>query len=136
AGIHVPLMHIAEATAKALLEKGIKRVGLLGTKYTMTQEFYRDKLVEAGLEVLTPDEADMDIVHRVIYDELCLGIVRRESKEEYLRIIGTLAARGAQAVILGCTEIGLLVGQEDMELPVFDTTKIHAEQAVCAALGA
>jgi len=136
AGIHVPLMHIAEATAKALLEKGIKRVGLLGTKYTMTQEFYRDKLVEAGLEVLTPDEADMDIMHRVIYDELCLGIVRRESKEEYLRIIGTLAARGAQAVILGCTEIGLLVGQEDMELPVFDTTKIHAEQAVCAALGA
>ena len=134
AGIHVPLMHIAEATAKALLEKGIKRVGLLGTKYTMTQEFYRDKLVEAGLEVLTPDEADMDIVHRVIYDELCLGIVRRESKEEYLRIIGTLAARGAQAVILGCTEIGLLVGQEDMELPVFDTTRIHAEQAVRKAL--
>ena len=114
AGIHVPLMHIAEATAKALLEKGIKRVGLLGTKYTMTQEFYRDKLVEAGLEVLTPDEADMDIVHRVIYDELCLGIVRRESKAEYLRIIGTLAARGAQGVILGCTEIGLLVGQEEI----------------------
>ena len=130
AGIHVPLMHIAEATAKALLEKGIKRVGLLGTKYTMTQEFYRDKLVEAGLEVLTPDEADMDIVHRVIYDELCLGIGRRESKAEYLRIIGTLAARGAQGVILGCTEIGLLVGQEDVELPVFDTTRIHAEQAV------
>ena len=133
-GIHVPLMHIAEATAKALLEKGIKRVGLLGTKYTMTQEFYRDKLVEAGLEVLTPDEVDMEIVHRVIYDELCLGIVRRKSKEEHLRIIGTLAARGAQGVILGCTEIGLLVGQEDMELPVFDTTRIHAEQAVRKAL--
>ena len=136
AAVSVPLLHIAEATAKALLEQGIKKVGLLGTKYTMTQEFYRDKLVEAGLDVLTPCEVDMDIVHDVIYNELCLGEVREESKAEYMRIIRDLAARGAQGVILGCTEIGLLIGQEDSDLPVFDTTKIHALQAVRAALDA
>lgn len=136
AAVSVPLLHIAEATAKALLEQGIKRVGLLGTKYTMTQEFYRDKLVEAGLDVLTPCEDDMDIVHHVIYDELCLGEVRAESKKEYLRIIDELAQRGAQGVILGCTEIGLLIQQADTKLPVFDTTEIHALQAVRTALDA
>ena len=100
----------------------------------MTQAFYRDRLIEAGLDVLTPDEADMDIVHRVIYDELCLGIIREDSRAEYLRIIDALAARGAQGVILGCTEIGLLVSQNDTALPVFDTTAIHAKQAAMAAL--
>ena len=134
AGTKLPLLHIAEATAQALKAQGIAKVGLLGTKYTMTQAFYRDKLIEAGLDVLTPDEADMDIVHRVIYDELCLGIIREDSRAEYLRIIDALAARGAQGVILGCTEIGLLVSQSDTALPVFDTTAIHAKQAAMAAL--
>ncbi len=134
AGVKLPLLHIAEATAQALRAQGITKVGLLGTKYTMTQAFYRDKLIEAGLDVLTPDEADMDIVHRVIYDELCLGIIREDSRAEYLRIIDALAARGAQGVILGCTEIGLLVSQNDTALPVFDTTAIHAKQAAMAAL--
>ena len=134
AGVKLPLIHIAEATAQALKAQGIRKVGLLGTRYTMTQAFYRDKLIEAGLDVLTPDEADMDIVHHVIYDELCLGIIRGESKAEYLRIIDALAARGAQGVILGCTEIGLLVKQNDTTLPVFDTTAIHATQAAMAAL--
>ena len=133
-GTKLPLLHIAEATAQALKAQGISKVGLLGTKYTMTQAFYRDKLIEAGLDVLTPDEADMDIVHRVIYDELCLGIIREDSRAEYLRIIDALAARGAQGVILGCTEIGLLVSQSDTALPVFDTTAIHAKQAAMAAL--
>ena len=132
--VNVPLIHIAEATADALLAQGIRKVGLLGTKYTMTQEFYRDKLIEAGLDVVIPTEKDMDIVHSVIYDELCLGMVKESSKADYLRIIADLAARGAQGVILGCTEIGLLVGQEDTELPVFDTTFIHAEKAVHMAL--
>ena len=134
AGVKLPLLHIAEATAQALKAQGISRVGLLGTKYTMTQAFYRDKLLQAGLDVLTPDEADMDIVHRVIYDELCFGIIREDSRAEYLRIIDALAARGAQGVILGCTEIGLLVSQSDTALPVFDTTAIHAKQAAMAAL--
>ena len=134
AGVKLPLIHIAEATAQALKAQGICKVGLLGTRYTMTQAFYRDKLIEAGLDVLTPNEADMDIVHHVIYDELCLGIIREESKAEYLRIIDALAARGAQGVILGCTEIGLLVKQSDTTLPVFDTTAIHATQAAMAAL--
>ena len=134
AAVSVPLVHIAEATAEALLEKGIAKVGLLGTRYTMTQEFYRDKLIEAGLEVVTPSEADMEIVHDVIYNELCLGIVKEGSKAEYVRIIEDLAERGAQGVILGCTEIGLLVKQEDTALPVFDTTKIHARKAVEMAL--
>ena len=134
AGVKLPLLHIAEATAQALKAQGIAKVGLLGTKYTMTQAFYRDKLIEAGLDVLTPDEADMDIVHRIIYDELCLGIIREDSRAEYLRIIDALAARGAQGVILGCTEIGLLVSQNDTALPVFDTTAIHAKQAAMAAL--
>ena len=134
AGTKLPLLHIAEATAQALKAQGIAKVGLLGTKYTMTQAFYRDKLIEAGLDVLTPDEADMDFVHRVIYDELCLGIIREDSRAEDLRIIDALAARGAQGVILGCTEIGLLVSQNDTALPVFDTTAIHAKQAAMAAL--
>lgn len=132
--VQVPLLHIAEATAQELLKNGISKVGLLGTRYTMTQEFYRDQLIQAGLEVITPNEADMDLVHNVIYNELCLGIVREESKAQYLRIIDDLSARGAQGVILGCTEIGLLVSQKDTALPVFDTTRIHAESAVRMAL--
>ena len=130
----VPLIHIAEATAGVLLNRGISTVGLLGTKYTMTQDFYKDKLIKAGIQVLIPEAEDVETVNRIIYEELCLGMIRPESKTVFLEIIEKLAARGAQGVILGCTEIGLLVQQEDTALPVFDTTRIHAEKAVQLAL--
>lgn len=134
ANIQVPLVRIAEATADELNRRGIRRAALLGTKYTMTQDFYKAKLVEAGIEVLVPDEADMETVNDVIYQELCLGEIRAESKEKFLAIIRRLESQGAEGVILGCTEIGLLVKQEDVELPVFDTTLIHGEKAVEMAL--
>ncbi len=130
----VPLVHIAEATAAALLARGITTVGLLGTKYTMTQDFYKTKLIEAGIQVLIPEAEDVETVNRVIYEELCLGNIRPESKAVFLTIIEWMAARGVQGIILGCTEIGLLVQQEDTSLPVFDTTLIHAEKAVELAL--
>lgn len=132
--INVPILHIAEATAETLKEKGITKVGLLGTKYTMTQAFYKDKLVEAGIEVLIPDEAGVETVNDVIYHELCLGKICHESKEKFLKIIDQLRDRGAQGVILGCTEIGLLVQQADTTLPVFDTTLIHAAKAAMYAI--
>ncbi len=135
ARIHIPLVHIAEATAAELKRDGIARVGLLGTKYTMTQEFYRRKVEEAGIEVLIPEEKDVETVNRVIYEELCLGILREESREEYRRVIRELAARGAQGVILGCTEIGLLVGPQDSPVLVYDTTLIHAQAAALLACG-
>ena len=133
--IHVPILHIAEATASCLKERHISRVALLGTKYTMTQDFYKAKLVEAGIEVLIPDEKDVNTVNDIIYNELCLGVISPASKEKYLHIIDALAARGAQGVILGCTEIGLLITQADTPLPVFDTTQIHATQAALPAIG-
>lgn len=133
ARIHIPILHIAEATANVLIQQGISRVALLGTKYTMTQTFYRETLEQAGISVLIPSGDDIETVNRVIYQELCLGVISDTSKAEYLRIIHSLEARGAQGVILGCTEIGLLIGQADTALPVFDTTKIHA---VCAAQSA
>ena len=136
AKIGVPLVHIAGAAAEALLSQGITRVGLLGTKYTMTQEFYRDKLVERGIEVLIPEGDDIDLVNRVIFDELCLGIVKSESKAEYLRVIKELQLRGAKGVLLGCTELGLIVSQDDVALPLFDTTVIHAKKAAQLALEA
>lgn len=132
----VPLLHIAEVTARALLDRGVRRAALLGTRYTMTQDFYKGKLAEAGVEVLTPGEADMDTVNRVIFDELCRGVISPASKAALLEIIAGLARQGAQGVVLGCTEIGLLIGQEDTDLPVFDTTRIHAQAAVEEALGA
>ena len=135
ARISIPIIHIAEATAEKLKEQGIATVGLLGTKYTMTQDFYKAKLTEAGIHVVIPDESDVETVNSVIYDELCLGGIRRESKEKYLAIIDKLADAGAQGVILGCTEIGLLVHQEDTDLPVFDTTLIHAEKAALSSIG-
>ena len=134
ARIRVPLVHIAEAAAEALKTQGITRVGLLGTKYTMTQEFYRDKLVERGIEVLIPEGDDIDLVNRVIFEELCLGIVKAESRAEYLRVIATLQARGAEGILLGCTELGLIVSSEDVSLPLFDTTLIHAKRALTLAL--
>jgi len=133
--IAIPLLHIADATAEVVKAGGLQRVGLLGTRFTMEQDFYRGRLVEKyGLDVLVPQEADREIVHRVIYDELVLGRIEPASKAEYLRIIANLAQAGAEGIILGCTEIGLLVSQQDCSLPLFDTTRIHALAAVEYAL--
>lgn len=134
--ICIPLLHIADATAAAVREAGIERIGLLGTRFTMEEDFYRGRLEERhGLSVLVPREADRALVHRVIYDELCLGQTLDRSRAEYRRIIAELADRGAQGVILGCTEIGLLVGASDSPVPLFDTTLIHATKAALFALG-
>lgn len=120
---------IAQATAQALSANGIQKVGLLGTRYTMTQDFYKEKLIESGLEVLIPDQAGITEVNRIIYDELCLGDIKESSKQTYLAVIDDLKKAGAEVVILGCTEIGLLVKQSDTDLPLYDTTVIHAEKA-------
>ncbi|WP_252270738.1 aspartate/glutamate racemase family protein [Pseudomonas subflava] len=131
----LPLLHIADPTAAAIRAAGLQRVGLLGTRFTMEQPFYRERLEQQhGIDVLVPDEADRDLVHRVIYEELCLGVVREESRQAYRQIIERLVARGAQAVILGCTEIGLLVGEADAAVPLFDTTLLHARAAADEAL--
>lgn len=131
AAIDIPLLHIADATAEILVEDGIQTVGLLGTAFTMEQDFYKGRLTEGyGLQVLVPDQADRDVVHNVIYQELCLGRTEAASKADYLRIIDELAAEGAEAVILGCTEIGMLVNQTDTNVRLLDTTAIHAAKAV------
>ncbi|AND80288.1 aspartate/glutamate racemase family protein [Streptococcus pantholopis] len=127
--ISIPILHIAQATAETLLEKGIQKVGLLGTKYTMTQDFYKEKLLEAGLKVVIPDQSGVEEVNRIIYNELCLGNILEGSKQIYLAVIDDLKNAGAEAVILGCTEIGLLVKQEDTNMPLFDTTAIHAQKS-------
>jgi aspartate racemase len=127
--ISIPILHIAEATADVLNQNCIRKAALLGTKYTMTQNFYKEKLIDAGIEVLIPGEDEIETVNDIIYNELCLGIISAESKEKYLHIIEGLAKRGAQGVILGCTEIGLLIRQTDTALPVFDMAQIHAEKA-------
>lgn len=132
--ISIPIIHIAEATAEELKKNSISRVGLLGTKYTMTQEFYKSKLIDAGIDVVIPNGEDVETVNGIIYNELCLGIVSEESKQKFRQIIAELAKNGAQGVILGCTEIGLLIQQKDVELPVFDTTQIHATKAALLAL--
>ena len=128
--VNIPILHIAEATVDVLLRAGIQHVALLGTKYTMEQDFYKERLIAKGISVLIPGEEDIELVNRVIYDELCLGIVADASRREYQRIISEMRDRGAQGVILGCTEIGLLIQQDDSPIPVFDTTEIHAEAAV------
>ena len=131
AAIQIPLLHIADATAEILVSEGIKTVGLLGTSFTMEQEFYKGRLANNyDLQVLVPNEEDRENVHKVIYQELCLGNFEPDSKAEYLRIINALAAQGAEAVILGCTEIGMLVNQTDTNVRLLDTTAIHAEKAV------
>lgn len=127
--INISIIHIAEATAEVLKEKKISKVALLGTKYTMKQDFYKEKLISTGVEVLIPNDEDVELVNNVIYDELCLGIINESSKKEYLRIIEYFKEQGAQGVILGCTEIGLLIKQQNTELPIFDTTQIHAIKA-------
>lgn len=135
AGISIPLLHIADATAKAITQKGIKKIGLLGTAFTMEQDFYKGRLEkEFGLSVITPDTADRKIIHQIIYDELCLGEIRDASRYEYLRIIDSLVAAGAEGVILGCTEIALLVKPKDTTAQLFDTTRIHALMAIEKAL--
>jgi aspartate racemase len=131
----IPLLHIADATAEVLVQNGIRKVGLLGTAFTMEQDFYKGRLIQQyGLNVLVPDDEDRKIVHRVIYQELCLGKLKSDSKAEYLRIIDSLDRQGAEAVILGCTEIGMLVSQQDTDVKLFDTTAIHADKAVEYAL--
>ena len=132
--VSIPLLHIADMTADELERENIKTVGLLGTRYTMEQDFYTGVLEKRGITVLTPDEKDRSIVNHVIFDELCRGEIRDESRAEFLRIIHELAENGAQGVILGCTEIGLLVCSGDTDVPLFDTTFIHARGAAQKAL--
>jgi aspartate racemase len=133
--VAIPLLHIADPTADAILRAGHTTVGLLGTRFTMEQPFYRDRLTRRhGLRVIVPDAGDRDTIHRIIYEELCLGIVLPESRDAYRRIMDKLKAAGAQSIILGCTEISLLVSQADSDLPLFDTTAIHARSAALAAL--
>ena len=133
--IKIPLLHIADATAQALQNDGVSRVGLLGTRFTMEQAFYRSRLEQAGIEVLVPNEAERNDIHRIIYEELCQGQVLPDSRDNYLATVDSLAHQGAQAVILGCTEIGLLVRPSDTSVPLYDTTEIHADAAVRLALG-
>lgn len=133
--VKVPLLHIAQVTADALKRENITKVGLLGTKYTMEQAFYKGKLAENGIEVIIPEKADIETVNTVIFDELCRGEIRDTSRKKYLKIIEDLTARGAQGVILGCTEIGLLVRQSDTPAKLFDTTLIHGETAALMSLG-
>lgn len=135
AAIDVPFIHIADATAAAVRSAGIGRVALLGTRYTMEQDFYRGRLGGHGIEVVIPDEPDRALVHGVIYDELVRGVVRDASRAAYLEVIERLRAQGAEGVIAGCTEIELLVGPDDVDLPYFPTTRLHALAAVDAALG-
>jgi aspartate racemase len=132
--ISIPLLHIADATAKRIHGAGMNRIGLLGTRFTMEQDFYRGRLEQQGLEIIVPEEADREIVHRVIYDELCQGKLESRSRNEFVRIIEELRARGAEGVIEGCTEIAMLVSQEHVDVRLFDTTAIHAEEAVLEAL--
>lgn len=135
AGVSIPLLHIADATGAAITAAGHRMVGLLGTRFTMEQDFYRQRLQDRhGLQVLVPDADDRRIVHDVIYDELCRGVIRDPSRDAYRRVMDDLVARGAQAIILGCTEISLLVGPQDARVPLFDTTALHASAAVEAAL--
>jgi aspartate racemase len=127
----VPFIHIADATAQQIVAHGIKRIGLLGTKYTMEQDFYKGRLIEQfGLDVIVPSTPDRAAVNQIIYEELCLGVIRDESRQRYQAIMADLVAQGAEGIILGCTEITLLVGATDTIVPVFDTTRIHAQRAV------
>lgn len=132
--IKIPILHIADATAFSIKGAGLKRVGLLGTKYTMEQDFYKSRISDQGIEVLIPDLDDREIINEIIFKELCLGMIRDESKQKYQSAIERLVKMGAEGIILGCTEIGLLIKQVDVNVPVFDTTFIHAQEAVKKAL--
>jgi aspartate racemase len=127
----IPFLHIADATAQKVKDSGIQKIGLLGTRFTMEEDFYKGRLIQKyGLEVIIPNSQEREIVHRVIYDELVVGKIRQESKQQYLSIVERLVQEGAEGVILGCTEIGLLIQNGDCRVPLFDTTRIHAEAAV------
>ena len=132
--VNIPLLHIADPTARAIRQAGYTTVGLLGTRFTMEQDFYRERLEQHGLTVLTPQAGERELVHRVIFEELCLGEVLPDSRDAYLGVIADLGARGAQAIILGCTEIAMLVQTRDCALPLFDTTALHARSAAHWAL--
>ncbi len=133
--INIPLLHIADATAEKIKGKGFKKVGLLGTKFTMVEDFYKCRLIDKhAIEVIIPNSEEMQIIHDIIFNELCLGEIKETSKEQYKKIIINLAEKGAEGVILGCTEIPLLIKQEDVEVPLFDTIRIHAEFAVDYAI--
>jgi aspartate racemase len=135
ANIRIPLLHIADATARIIRAQGLRRIGLLGTRFTMEEDFYKGRLTQKhGLEVLVPDVGDREIVHRVIYEELCLGHINQASRRQFVAIMERLAGEGAEGIILGCTEIGLLVKEGDSPVPLFDTTRLHAEAAVSYAL--
>ncbi|KAF1007349.1 MAG: putative racemase YgeA [Pseudomonas fluorescens] len=134
AAVPVPFLHIADAAGEAAVEAGTLTVGLLGTAFTMEQDFLKDRLKARGLDVLVPDADERQAVHRIIYDELCVGVISDASRKVYLQVIESLAARGAQAIILGCTEIGLLIKPEHTHLPLLDTTELHARAAVAFAL--
>ena len=134
AKIGIPIVHIADATAGELRSRKIKKAALLGTKYTMTQDFYKERITAAEIEVLIPSSKDIEVVNDIIYEELCLGIISEQSKRKYLDIISKLERQGAESVILGCTEIGLLIQQQYISLPVFDTARIHAKKAAELAL--
>ena len=135
AAVNIPLLHLVDPTAAEIKRAGYSTVGLLGTRFTMEQAFYRDRLCEHhGLRVVVPETEDREVVHRIIYEELCLGIIKPESRSEYRRVMKSLATQGVQAIILGCTEISLLVDQHDSEVPLFDTTAIHARSAAEEAL--
>ena len=127
--ISIPILHIAEMTAEKILEKGLKNIALLGTKYTMEQDFYKSKLIEKGINVIIPDKNDIETINEVIYDELCLGTINFNSKKKFLEIVDKLRNKEAEGIILGCTEIGLLIKNADTDVPLFDTAIIHAEQA-------
>ena len=134
AATSIPLLHIADATAERIIDSGVTTVGLLGTRFTMEQAFYSARLKERGINVLTPSAAGRELVHRVIYEELCLGTVKSGSRDAFLEIIDDLVQRGAEAIVEGCTEIGMLVNEQHTDVTLFDTTRIHAEQAVAIAL--
>lgn len=133
--INIPIFHVADATSRRIKERGMKTVGLLGTRFTMEQDFYKGRLSERhGLNIIVPSESERGMVDRIIYEELCLGIIKDESREQYLRIIDGLREQGAEGIIEGCTEIAMLVQQEHTDIPLFDTTAIHAQEAVSLAL--
>ncbi|MGM0896514.1 MAG: aspartate/glutamate racemase family protein [Bacillota bacterium] len=132
--VSVPVLHIADATAKEIEANHLHTVGLLGTKYTMEQDFYKERIADSGIKVLIPEAAERDMINQIIFDELCLGKINDSSKVKYQQAIQNLIDRGAQGIILGCTEIGLLIHDEDAEVPLFDTAKIHARVAVESAL--
>jgi aspartate racemase len=133
-GVSIPLLHIGDATANAIIQSGVRRVGLLGTRFTMDQDFYRSRLETHGLSVVLPSQDDRKLVNRVIYDELCLGEIRDDSRREYQRIIAKMVEVGVEGIILGCTEIGMLISANDSPVPTFDTTEIHVEAAAEYAL--